>query len=493
MTDTSLRLLDHATRPRRRSTALPLVLAGIGVLVVVATMGVLIARTQQSGHARIQTNFQARGSTSAEFVSALITAEAGRQERAAGVFLTGAVTNQQLNLIAQAFGSRVAAVLDAHGRLLAVAPAIAALTGASITQRFPRLAAAETGRVAVSGNLQTTPLGPASIAIAVPYATPHGLRVFAVALPVAVGTIADFLRHTLTQSEHAVFLVDSQGRVLASNPQASATTLAVAAPALANARTKSGNGTVILDHQSTTFSVDPVAGTDWRLIVAEPTAKLFASVSGAAHWLPWLAFAVVALLAVGLWAFFASFLADRRRLACLSQEVLELARTDLLTGLPNRLQLSDSLTRALAGAERYEQPLSLLMIDLDNFKEINDAHGHETGDRVLRSIAACLREVLREADLYGRWGGDEFLAVLVHTPIEGARQAGQRLCDCAAALNLSSLGIEGGVTMSVGCAPAVGELPELLRTVDGAMYEAKRAGRGRVSVASGPEPTELAA
>jgi len=127
--------------------------------------------------------------------------------------------------------------------------------------------------------------------------------------------------------------------------------------------------------------------------------------------------------------------------------------------------------------------LSLLMIDLDNFKDINDAHGHEVGDRVLRAVAACLREVLRESDLYGRWGGDEFLAVLTQTPPEGAKRAAQRLCDCAAALDLSGLGIRTGISMSVGCAPAVGEMAELLHTVDTAMYAVKRSGRGGVFVA----------
>ncbi len=488
-----LRLLDEATRPRRRATALPLALAGVALVLLVASMGTLIVRSQHSVRSHLATEFAARGTTSAEFISALLSAEAARQERTASVALSGPVSSGGLAVVARAFGTTAAVVLDAHGRILASVPADRALVSAVIATRFPGIRAATTGSVAVSGDVQPTPLGVPVTAIAVPYATSQGLRVFAVVYAVTHGTLAAFIAHAVVQPHHALFLIDAQGRVLASSPAVGAGTLAALDPSLAAAVARDGSSNVAVDG-ATSFTVNAVPGTGWRLVAAVPNADLYLSIGGTARWLPWAAFAIVALLALGLWAFFAGFLADRRRLAALSQDVLKLARTDPLTGLPNRLQLSESLARALAGAERYEQPLSLLMIDLDNFKEINDAHGHDVGDRVLQAVSACLREVLREADLYGRWGGDEFLAVLVHTPPEGARDAAQRLCDCAAALNLSRLGIDGGVSMSIGCAPAVGEMPALLQAVDAAMYQAKRSGRGGVFLASGPPaPEDLAA
>ena len=315
-----------------------------------------------------------------------------------------------------------------------------------------------------------------------PFASPQGRRVLAVAYPIAASTLSEFIKHAVVQPHHAVFIVDGQGNLLAADPHLSAGTLAAAAPSLAAAVAHANGGQTTVAHRRMTFTVAPITGTGWRLVLAASNSELYAGVNGTAVWVPWLVFGIVALLAIVLCALFAGFLGERRRLANLSSEVLVLASTDPLTGLPNRRQLSESLTRALAGAERYEQPLSLLMIDLDHFKQINDAHGHDVGDRVLRAVAACLREVLRESDLYGRWGGDEFLAVLVQTPLEGAREAAQRLCDCTAALNLTGLGIDG-VSLSVGCAPAVGELGDVLHAADAAMYAAKRAGRGRVELA----------
>ncbi len=494
MTPSQLRMLDQATRPRRRATVLPLALAGIGLTLLVVTMGALIVRTQQSVRSHLAAEFSARGSTSAEFISALLSAEAGRQERAADVALSGPVSDRGLAVVARAFGTNAAVVLGAQGQILASVPPNHALVRTVIATRFPTIKTAVAGgAVAVSGDVQPTPNGVPVTAIAVPYATPQGPRVFAVVYAVSHGTLAAFIAHAVVQPRHALFLIDGQGHVLASSPTVGAGTLAATAPSLAVAVARDGSSNVAVDG-ATSFTVNAVPGTNWRLVAAVPNAELYASIGGTARWLPWAAFAVVALLALGLWTFFAGFLGDRRRLAALSQEVLQLARTDPLTGLPNRLQLSESLGRALAGAERYEQPLSLLMIDLDNFKEINDAHGHEAGDRVLQAVSACLREVLRESDLYGRWGGDEFLAVLVHTPPEGARDAAQRLCDCAAALDLRKLGVDGGVSMSVGCAPAEGDMSTLLATVDAAMYQAKRSGRGGVFLAPGPQaPEDLAA
>jgi diguanylate cyclase (GGDEF)-like protein len=229
-----------------------------------------------------------------------------------------------------------------------------------------------------------------------------------------------------------------------------------------------------------------LAGVALALLVAA-VATLIASSQHAttthAATAPWVALGVVALLAAALWALFAGFLADRRRLTRLTGEVLQLARTDPLTGLPNRRRLQDSLAEAMAHARRYDEPLSVLMIDLDRFKRINDTHGHDTGDRVLRAVAACMTEVLRDCDVYGRWGGDEFLAVLGHTSLDGARGAAQRLCECAGALDLRRAGIDTGVRLSIGCAAAGNDVAEVLHAADAAMYEAKRRGQGGVAVA----------
>ena len=494
MTAAKLRILDQAVRPRRSATLVPLALAAIGLALVVATMGTLIVRSQRSSRARVDAVFTARGATSAGFASTLLSVQSRRQTQIAQRFLGGRVSGGQIELVASALGAQAAALLDAQGRVLVSDPYEPALIGRRIPGVHLQLGAMAAGRVAVSGPISSPLLGAQVKAIAVPFDSPQGRRVLAVAYPVAASTLAEFVRQAIVQPHHAVFLVDGQGNVLVSDPAVRAGTLAAAAPSLAAAVAHASGGQTTVGHERMTFTVAPIAGTSWRLVLAASSSELYAGQSGTAVWVPWLVFGIVALLAVVLCALFAGFLGERSRLANLSSEVLVLASTDPLTGLPNRRQLSDSLTRALAGAERYEQPLSLLMIDLDHFKQINDAHGHDVGDRVLRAVAACLREVLRESDLYGRWGGDEFLAVLVQTPLEGAREAAQRLCDCTAALNLTAFGLDS-VSLSVGCAPAAGELQDVLHAADAAMYagQAGRAGtrRDRADHAAGRRPRRL--
>lgn len=156
-----------------------------------------------------------------------------------------------------------------------------------------------------------------------------------------------------------------------------------------------------------------------------------------------------------------------------TRQLSELALTDPLTGLANRRALFEALRRELASALRQERPLTVLMLDLDGFKGVNDRHGHEEGDRVLELAATALRQALRASDLPVRMGGDEFAALLPGADLPTAREVGQRLF---AAFD----GLRGphAVTMSVGVAsfsPAHPQEPEaLLRQADEAMYRAKK-------------------
>ncbi len=184
----------------------------------------------------------------------------------------------------------------------------------------------------------------------------------------------------------------------------------------------------------TTFATAPVPGTAWRLVDRRPELPSvhFADRLARAV-IPWLVFALVTILGVLLVLLFARSIADRARLTTLSAAARRTAQTDSLTGLHNRRALTEQLTRAAARARRHEEPLSVLMIDLDRFKQTNDTFGHEAGDEVLCTIADCMRDVLRAEDIYGRWGGDEFLVALPMTDEAGARTTAERLRDCAAA------------------------------------------------------------
>lgn len=165
-------------------------------------------------------------------------------------------------------------------------------------------------------------------------------------------------------------------------------------------------------------------------------------------------------------------------------ELERVSRTDLLTGLPNRRHAEATLAAQVAHAARHGLPLSVLMIDLDEFKKVNDTHGHGAGDLVLVQVAALLRGGLRPGDTVGRWGGEEFLAVLPMTPASAAGLLADRLCAQVAARPVSlGDGLELPVGVSIGCAGGVLDERRLLHDADVALYAAKAAGRGRARTA----------
>jgi diguanylate cyclase (GGDEF)-like protein/PAS domain S-box-containing protein len=176
---------------------------------------------------------------------------------------------------------------------------------------------------------------------------------------------------------------------------------------------------------------------------------------------------------------------DRKRLEA---QLQHLASHDSLTGLLGRAELQRRFQGELERALRYGRPLALLMFDADHFKAINDRHGHLAGDRVLAALAQCMRTNLRGSDLVGRYGGEEFLAVLPETGIEQAAAMAERLRRRVAARDFAPPGaVQLAVTVSVGVAALGlhGDDPEaLVDAADQALYAAKAAGRDRVVCAA---------
>jgi diguanylate cyclase (GGDEF)-like protein/PAS domain S-box-containing protein len=163
-----------------------------------------------------------------------------------------------------------------------------------------------------------------------------------------------------------------------------------------------------------------------------------------------------------------------------NRELDVVSRTDHLTRLWNRRHVEEHLTMALSASRRHERPVAVLLLDIDEFKAVNDGHGHQAGDRVLREIAARLRTAVRGEDTLGRWGGDEFLVVLPDTTTEAAIVAAERLRAAVAATPLEVAGAEVSVTISVGVAVAVsGDEDGLLTDADAALARAKQGGRNR--------------
>jgi diguanylate cyclase (GGDEF)-like protein/PAS domain S-box-containing protein len=161
------------------------------------------------------------------------------------------------------------------------------------------------------------------------------------------------------------------------------------------------------------------------------------------------------------------------------ENVRLLATTDGLTGLTNRQEFSRLLEHEIDRAARYDTPLSLIMYDLDHFKRVNDRFGHESGDEVLRKVTALVSDNLRNNDVHGRWGGEEFMVLLPQTGLEAARDVAEKLRRTIAEHRFDR---PGPITASFGVAErtAEGRSNSLTRSVDEALYRAKNNGRNRV-------------
>ncbi len=179
---------------------------------------------------------------------------------------------------------------------------------------------------------------------------------------------------------------------------------------------------------------------------------------------------------------------DIQQRKALEQELRLLASTDPLTGLQNRHAFVKRGVTLLKSAERYGRQCSALMLDIDHFKRINDTHGHGFGDTVLKAVARELSHGLREIDLLGRLGGEEFAAILPETAPQQALQVAERLRNAVQALSFTTEdGSHLRLTMSIGvaeCLPGEVRLEDLLARADRALYRAKDGGRNRTELAS---------
>ncbi len=170
-----------------------------------------------------------------------------------------------------------------------------------------------------------------------------------------------------------------------------------------------------------------------------------------------------------------------------------LAQEDPLTGLSNRRGLLQQLERIHAQAVREGTALSVFMLDIDHFKNVNDTLGHAAGDLVLRRLAALLKEQCRVMDVGCRWGGEEFLVVAPHCGREAAVRVAEKVRLRVAQLSPQWLPNGESLTVSIGVASddtSAVDLPVLLQQADDALYEAKRTGRNRVCHYSGLRPPD---
>ena len=190
---------------------------------------------------------------------------------------------------------------------------------------------------------------------------------------------------------------------------------------------------------------------------------------------------LLARLRVGL-----RILSMQRRMQAQQRQLEELASLDGLTGVLNRRALEARLHEAYSHARRRKHPMSIAMLDLDHFKKVNDTHGHQAGDFVLQEVARRMKEVTRDYDSVGRYGGEEFMVVLTDASIEAGRIAAERIRRriCTDPVHTEHITIQ--VTASVGVATARHDMElaasQLVSAADACLYEAKRTGRNRVVV-----------
>jgi len=172
----------------------------------------------------------------------------------------------------------------------------------------------------------------------------------------------------------------------------------------------------------------------------------------------------------------------KAKLQALNKELEQLSNTDTLTGIANRRLLNRVFAREIARAQRYHSSFSVIMLDVDYFKAINDHFGHQAGDRVLHTLATLLVDTVRTNDLAGRWGGEEFLLLCPETGLPGALQLAETIRQ---KVQRFDFGIPQEITVSLGVAEYRDgqSVDELIEIVDAALYEAKHAGRNRAQAA----------
>jgi len=175
-----------------------------------------------------------------------------------------------------------------------------------------------------------------------------------------------------------------------------------------------------------------------------------------------------------------AFIKDVTETKRVQEKLQEMAQTDRLTGINNRLKLEEELADEVKRAQRYmDNRFSVILFDIDRFKDINDGYGHDVGDDVLKSISKAVAKNIRDSDIFGRWGGEEFLIILPNTDIESSRKVAQKL-----RLLIEKSKIYEGikVTSSFGVAQFEegDNMDSLIKRADNRLYDAKRTGRNKV-------------
>jgi diguanylate cyclase (GGDEF)-like protein len=473
---------------RTRVVITMVVCAWLGVMVAAAEV---LAASQANARQQIDQRFETRVASSAVFSSLYVQDIFSRERRQAATWLTGRATPASLEHAAGAVGFSASVLLDQHGRVIQAAPSKPGLLGQVITGKYPHLATAVHGSAAVSNVVLSAARGLAVVAFAVPFQASSGRRVFSGAFDLANTPLGAYMSHMISTPGRHVYLVDATGNVIAnSGPGLKArTTLGLIDPRLAGILATRSGGSYASAHGGHFFASVPVSGTTWRLVADVPANELYISVDGSNRRLSWLALAGLALAGLLIILLGSRLVRSRKHLRRLNGELDRLARVDSLTALRNRRDIEERLHAELSAARRHKSDLAVLLIDIDHFKRVNDTHGHQAGDVVLTTTAKEIESMLRAEDSVGRWGGEEFLAVLPNTDADGAVTIAERLRVQVAEPRFGGTDHVAPITVTIGVAVwGEGGIDELISRADNALYAGKAAGRNKVRLA-GIEPS----
>ena len=412
-------------------------------------------------------------------------------------------------------------VLDARGRF--VTSSGGRMSGVQFSQ--DRLTTLRTSDALVGDAYWDAGLGKATLALAVPIRQADGRYVGALMAKLNLRSVADILQRIAPTDSGDVYLMNDQGRLILRLRSSSAEVMRTKVPPATAQALIDREGTTVeykrADGRAVIGTLRRIPALRWAAVVEMPRAEVVRRAGGSGSGL---GVTLVLLLAgAGLVTYVGVLLvrplerlagaaakvaagdlsvelpsAGRGEVGILTQvfknllmrlreregqgELERLSVTDALTGLYNRRHLMGTLANEVQRSRRLRRTFSVLLADVDHFKQYNDTHGHLGGDAALVKVAEILRKMTRGVDSVARYGGEEFVVMLIEAPIATAAAVGERIRARVAAEEFSG----GKMTVSVGAAeyPTHGDTPEeLIASADAAMYEAKGGGRDRVVVA----------
>jgi diguanylate cyclase (GGDEF)-like protein len=320
-------------------------------------------------------------------------------------------------------------------------------------------------------------------AVAIPYRAHGQRRVFSGAFEVSRTPLSAYMRSVSLGKNHRVFIIDAEGSIVAGSRPGSSGPMSLTDASLAGVTARPGDQRMETSDGQLVV-VTGVANTPWRVVMAVPSRSLFEPVDGANRWLPWLVLLGIAILGFICVAMGSVMMARRRALDEVNAELERVSRTDDMTNLTNRRGIEETVGPSFAAAVRGNRPFSILMLDIDLLRSVNDSFGRRSGDQILIQASKRIATEMRASDMLGRWGGEEFIVVLIDTDLYAANESAERLRELIGSQPFDTDAGMIEVSVSIGVATRDQDtFSSLVERAEDALLRAKRAGRDLVLTA----------